>query len=287
MKKRIIIIFLILTTYITLSVAESMKIEIIPMKNRMVEDVIPIIKPLIIRGGTVTGMNNQLIVKTTPSNIELIKSVLEQIDNAHRKLLISVKRSNNNNINTEEDGFSIKFDSKNIKIKAPDISEEGAIVQNKNGKRNVIRYRKSYEEFQEQEDNIFYVNALEGNPAFINMGQLIPVRNQTTVVTSGATVVQENIEHHNVSSGFYVTPKLQGKNVTLAISPHFAKINQKEKNIINVQNISTTIYGKLGEWMPIGGVDQSQNSSDKKNLVNKKQYGNEKSSIFVKVEEVE
>ena len=85
MKKRIIIIFLILTTYITLSVAESMKIEIIPMKNRMVEDVIPIIKPLVIRGGTVTGMNNQLIVKTTPSNIELIKSVLEQIDNAHRK----------------------------------------------------------------------------------------------------------------------------------------------------------------------------------------------------------
>ena len=287
MKKRIIIIFLILTTYITLSVAESMKIEIIPMKNRMVEDVIPIIKPLVIRGGTVTGMNNQLIVKTTPSNIELIKSVLEQIDNAPRKLLISVKRSNNNNINTEENGFSIKFDSKNIKIKAPDISEEGAIVQNKNGKRNVIRYRKSYEEFQEQEDNIFYVNALEGNPAFINMGQLIPVRNQTTVVTSGATVVQENIEYHNVSSGFYVTPKLQGKNVTLAISPHFAKINQKEKNIINVQNISTTIYGKLGEWMPIGGVDQSQNSSDKKNLVNKKQYGNEKSSIFVKVEEVE
>jgi len=287
MKKRIIIIFLILTTYVTLSVAESMKIEIIPMKNRMVEDVIPIIKPLVIRGGTVTGMNNQLIVKTTSSNIELIKSVLEQIDNAHRKLLISVKRSNNNNINTEEDGFSIKFDSKNIKIKAPDISEEGAIVQNKNGKRNVIRYRKSYEEFQEQEDNIFYVNVLEGNPAFINMGQLIPVRNQTTVVTSGATVVQENIEHHNVSSGFYVTPKLQGKNVTLAISPHFAKINQKEKNIINVQNISTTIYGKLGEWMPIGGADQSQNSSDKKNLVNKKQYGNEKSSIFVKVEEVE
>ena len=201
--------------------------------------------------------------------------------------MISIKRSNNNNINTEEDGFSIKFDSKNIKIKAPDISEEGTIVQNKNGKRNVIRYRKSYEEFQEQEDNIFYVNALEGNPAFINMGQLIPVRNQTTVVTSGATVVQENIEHHNVSSGFYVTPKLQGKNVTLAISPHFAKINQKEKNIINVQNISTTIYGKLGEWMPIGGVDQSQKSSDKKNLVNKKQYGNEKSSIFVKVEEVE
>ena len=89
MNKKIITVFLFFTIFAPISVAESMKIEMIPMKNRMVDDVIPIIKPLIIKGGTVTGMNNQLILKTTPSNIELIKSILEQIDNAPRKLLIS------------------------------------------------------------------------------------------------------------------------------------------------------------------------------------------------------
>ena len=92
MNKKIITIFLLFAICSPISIAESMKIEMIPMKNRMVEDVIPIIKPLIIKGGTVTGMNNQLILKTTPSNIELIKSILEQIDNAPRKLLISVKK---------------------------------------------------------------------------------------------------------------------------------------------------------------------------------------------------
>ena len=286
MNKKIIILFLVFAICTTTSVAESMKIEIIPMKNRMVEEVIPIIKPLVIKGGTVTGMNNQLIVKTTPSNIELIKSILEQIDNAPRKLLISVKRDHNNKFNAEEGGFSIKYDSKNIQIESPDTGEKGIIVQNKNSKGDVIRYRKSYEESQEREGNIFYVNTLEGNPAFINTGQLIPVRSQTTVVTSGATVVKENIEHHNISSGFYVTPKLQGDNVVLAISPHFAQVNQKEKNIINVQNINTTVHGKLGEWIPIGGINQSLNASDKRNLINKKQYSDEKSSIFVKVEEV-
>ena len=287
MNKKIITIFLVFTICASASVAESMKIEIIPMKNRMVEDVIPIIKPLVIKGGTVTGMNNQLIVKTTPSNIELIKSILEQIDSAPRKLLISVKRSNNNKLNTEEDVLSIKFDSKNIKIKAPDISKKGVAIQNKNSKGDVIRYRKSYEKSQEQEGNVFYVNTLEGNPAFINMGRLIPVKSQTNIVTSGAIIVQENIKHHNVSSGFYVTPKLQGDNVVLTISPHFAKINKKEKNIVNVQKINTIIHGKLGKWVPIGGVDQSLSSSDKRNFINKKQYSNEKSNIFVKVEEVE
>jgi type II secretory pathway component GspD/PulD (secretin) len=286
MNKKTITVFLLFTICAPISIAESMKIEMIPMKNRMVEDVIPIIKPLIIKGGTVTGMNNQLILKTTPSNIELIKSILEQIDNAPRKLLISVKRNNNNEFNKKEGGFSIKYDSKNIQIESVDTGEKGIIVQNKNSKGDLIRYRKSHEESREQEGNIFYVNTLEGNPAFINTGQLMPVRNQTTVTTSGTTVVQDNIGYHNINSGFYVTPKLQADNVVLTISPKFTELNKNEKNVINVQNVSTTVHGRLGEWISIGGINQSSNNSDKRNLINKEQYNSEKSNIFVKVEEI-
>ena len=286
MNKKIITVFLLFTLCAPISIAESMKIEMIPMKNRMVEDVIPIVKPLIIKGGTVTGMNNQLILKTTPSNIKLIKSILEQIDNAPRKLLISVKRNNNNEFNKKEGGFSIKYDSKNIQIESVDTGEKGIIVQNKNSKGDFIRYRKSHEESQEQEGNIFYVNTLEGNPAFINTGQLIPVRNQTNVTTSGTTVVQENIGYHNINSGFYVTPKLQADNVVLTISPKFTELNKNEKNVINVQNVSTTVHGRLGKWISIGGVNQSSNNSNKRNLINREQYNSEKSNIFVKVEEI-
>ena len=286
MKASTLIILFLLVISTSLSIAESMKIEIIPMKNRMVEEVIPIIKPLVVKGGTVTGMNNQLIVKTTPSNIQLIKSILIQIDNAPRKLLISVTRNNNNKFSNEEGGFSIKYDSKNINITSPDTGEKGIIIQNKNDDGDVIRYRKSHEETEARENNIFYVNTLEGNPAFINTGQLIPIRNQTTVVTSGAVVVQDNIEHHNISSGFYITPKLRGDNVVLTVSPRFAQLNQNEKNVINVQNIDTTVHGKLGEWISLGGIDQSLRASDKRNLINKKQYNEEKSSILIKVDEI-
>ena len=286
MKASTLIILFLLVISTSLSIAESMKIEIIPMKNRMVEEVIPIIKPLVVKGGTVTGMNNQLIVKTTPSNIQLIKSILIQIDNAPRKLLISVTRNNNNKFNNEEGGFSIKYDSKNINITSPDTGEKGIIVQNKNDDGDVIRYRKSHEETETRENNIFYVNTLEGNPAFINTGQLIPIRNQTTVVTSGTVVVQDNIEHRNVSSGFYITPKLRDDNVVLTVSPRFAQLNQNEKNVINVQNIDTTVHGKLGEWISIGGIDRSLRASDKRNLINKKQYNEEKSSILIKVDEI-
>ena len=286
MRASALIILFLLVIGATPSTAESMKIEIIPMKNRMVEEVIPIIKPLVVKGGTVTGMNNQLIVKTTPSNIKLIKSILMQIDNTPRKLLISVKRNNNNKFHNEEGGFSIKYDSENINITSPDTGEKGIIVQNRNDNGDVIRYRKSHEEAKTRENNIFQINTLEGNPAFINAGQLIPIRNQTTVVTSGAVVVQDNIEYRNVSSGFYITPKLRGDNVVLTVSPRFAQLNQNEKNVINVQNIDTTVHGKLGEWISLGGIDQSLRASDKRNLINKKQYNEEKSSILIKVDEI-
>jgi len=49
--------------------AESMKIETITMQNRQIGDVILILKPLVVEGGAVTGINNKLIVKTTPSNL--------------------------------------------------------------------------------------------------------------------------------------------------------------------------------------------------------------------------
>ena len=150
----------------------------------------------------------------------------------------------------------------------------------------MIRYRKSLEQSQEHESNIFYVNTLEGNPAFISTGQLMPVRNQMTVTASGTTVVQENIEYHNINSGFYVTPKIQADNVVLTISPKFTELSKNEKNIINVQNVDTTVHGRLGEWIPIGGIDQSINNLDKRNLINKGQYNSEKSNIFVKVEEI-
>ena len=46
------------------------------------------------------------------------------------------------------------------------------------------------------------------------------------------------------------------------------------------------MHGRLGEWISIGGINQSSNNSDKRNLINKEQYNSEKSNIFVKVEEI-
>jgi type II secretory pathway component HofQ len=286
LKKLILHSLLIFIVGISPAIAESMKIEIIPMKNRLVSDVIPVIKPLVVEGGTVTGMNNQLIVKTTPSNLKQIKAVLAQIDYAPRQLMISVKQDIDGNFNIKEGGYSGRYESDNVKFESPDIGNEGTIIQGTDGDGNVIRYRTLSTRSRIEDKNVFRIQTLEGNPAFINSGQSVPVPSQTTVITGGAVVVQDGVEYRDVTSGFYVLPRLQGDNVTLLVSPHLSRVHPHQGAVFDIQNVETTVTGRLGEWMQIGGVNQHFNDDTRRNAISTKRRGQEQRTVLIKVEEI-
>ena len=68
------------------------KVEVIPLNNRRVEDAIPIIRQLLGRNGTVSGMGQQLIVRASPRKLREIKTLLEKIDIQLKNLRITVKQ---------------------------------------------------------------------------------------------------------------------------------------------------------------------------------------------------
>jgi type II/III secretion system protein len=266
--------------------AESMKIEIIPMKNRLVSDVIPVIEPLVVEGGSVTGMKDKLIVKTTPSNLKQIKSVLAEIDNAPRRLMISVKQNVDGNFNIKEGGYSGRYNSGDVKFKSPDPGREGTIIQGKDSDGNVIRYRQLETRSRLEDKNVFRVQTLEGNPAFINSGQSVPVATQSTFVTAGGIVYQDGVEYRDVTSGFYVLPRLQGDNVTLLVAPHLSRVTPGEAAIFDVQNVETTASGRLGEWIQLGGTTQHYNDDSRRNAISTQRRGQEQRNVLIKVEEI-
>ncbi|MCZ6803214.1 MAG: hypothetical protein O7D86_04580 [Proteobacteria bacterium] len=286
MKKLILHCLIILIAGISPVLAESMKIEIIEMKNRLVSDIIPIIKPLVVEGGTVTGMNNQLIVKTTPSNLKQIKAVLAQIDYAPRRLMISVIQDIDGNFNIREGGYSGRYESGNVKFESPDIGNEGTIIQGSDSNGNVIRYRHLQTRSRIEDRNVFRIQILEGNPAYITTGQSVPVPSQTTVVTGGAVVVQDGVEYRDVTSGFYVLPRLQGDNVTLLVSPQLSRVDPHQSAVFDIQNIETTVSGRPGEWMTVGGATQHFSSDNKRNTISTKRRGQEQHTVLIKVEEI-
>ena len=61
-----------------------------------------------------------------------------------------------------------------------------------------------------------------------------------------------------VHSGFEVLPRVSGDTVTLEIRPFRAKRSPSGGGVIEQQELSTTVSGKLGEWMSIGGVEEQE-----------------------------
>lgn len=65
-------------------------LEIITLQHRNVEEILPIVRPLLDKDGVASGMNNQLILRTSPRNIAEIRKLLNSIDTAPRRLRITV-----------------------------------------------------------------------------------------------------------------------------------------------------------------------------------------------------
>jgi len=268
--------------------AQDMTLEVITMQHRNTNDVIQILQPLVVPGGTVTGMNNQLIIKTTPENMAELKRVLESLDRSPRRLLISVRQDSAGTTHGEEQALSGKYSSGEMttEINDPAHTQDGLVVSAQDKKGNVVRYHRQDSRGDSSEQNSFRVQATEGYPAFINVGQSIPVPNRTTYVTPNGVVTNDATEYVDATSGFYVLPRLNGDQVTLQVAPTLSKASTGGMPVFDVQNVETTATGRLGEWLEVGGINQGSSGNGRRILSSSNRQGQVSNTIFIKVDEV-
>lgn len=157
-------------------------LEIIPLRHRTPQQVLPVLRSLLEPGGVLSASANQLIVRTSPKNLEQIKSALAAIDAPLRRLLISVRFSNAS------------------EFAAREVEARGALRPG--GSRVELRAIDSGAAAEERVDQS--VQVLEGSRATIALGQLRPLG-------GGVGEMQE------IATGFTVVPRLAGKRVLLDI----------------------------------------------------------------------
>jgi hypothetical protein len=64
----------------------------------------------------------------------------------------------------------------------------------------------------------------------------------------------------DVSGGFYVVPRLQGDSVMLEILQHDDRL-ARGRGMVSTQSTGTVVRGRLGEWLQLGGIDTTTDSS--------------------------
>ncbi len=289
MRKCLIVVFV---TSILLqplhSLAAGMKLEMIKLNYRTAEEIIPILRPMVNEGGSVSGVRDQLIVKTTPTNLSEIRQILASIDRAPRRLMITVKQDIEGQVNRSRQDISGEYSTGNVGVSAGRRTgnDRGISITAEDDEGNNVRYRNLSTRSDLDDNNTYQVQTLDGEAAFVQSGQQVPIANRNAYVVNGNIVVQDTIDYHDVSSGFYVLPRVSGDVVTLQVSPQLSRVQPNQAAIFDVQNANTTIRGKLGQWLQIGGIVQQFNTSDREILGSSRRQGQQERSIFVKVEEI-
>jgi hypothetical protein len=274
--------------------AQNSALEVITLKYRTAEQVMPVLKPLLDKSGTMSGMQNQLIVRTTPANLADIRSVLATLDAAPRRLVITVRQDATIERDRTQSDVSGRISGGGTAVVVPgDGNTRGGVVEVRRGD-DVLHGRIDSTRSLDADRNTQTLQVLEGSSAFIRAGQSVPVPQRRVVrtVVNGQVVerVSNAVEYRDVASGFYVLPRVAGDRVTLEINPQRDTLARTEQNLprgsINIQQAVTTVSGRLGEWIEIGGVAQGAANQQSALLGSTRETSSDNRRILLKVDEI-
>lgn len=266
MNPRIALLAVVLSICLPLQAAT----EVIQLTNRMAEDVLPVAESVLGGQGRVTAYGNQLIVNAPDSLIRELRQVVDQLDVAPRRLLISVDTQDSASSTTG--GYRVDGS-----VRAGDVEFETG--RGEIGGRDQVRIiRRST---NSRDGGIQQIQASEGYPALIQVGQSVPLKTQGI---DGYGQIYQQTQYRDVLRGFYATATVHGDRVQISISSSRDRLAQGRSGVVEVQNADTRVSGRVGEWITVGGVDESASSDQRGTLRRYSTQGSQNLSMRLKVD---
>lgn len=258
------------------TVALAQQLEIIELRFRLADEVLPIVQSLVEPGGAITGSDRMLFVRTSPANLEQIRQAVATLDRQPRQLTVSVGQGTV----TTRDGASVRGaasignDDVQVGVNAPPGVDTGIAV----GARAASQ--------QANLHNVSTVRTIEGSETWIALGRVVPFTTSQIVPGRRGTVTQSSTEFRDVSSGFYATVRLSGEFATIEISPRQQRLRGSAVGpVIETAGSASVVRGRLGEWIPIGAVGESASGASSGLLVWGRRSETSQYTAWVKVEE--
>lgn len=266
------------------------ELEIIALKHRSAEDVLPIIRPLLDEGDVANGMNYQLILRTSPRNLEQIRKLLESIDVAPRRLKITVLQNADSETVARLTGVSGNVGLGGaVRVIVPESGDGSGLNVELGQGQDRLKARVISTRTLEDERNTQQLQVLEGRRALVRRGQSVPVPQRQVIQDQWGTRVIDSMQYQEVGSGFYVLPRVNGDRVMLEISTQNDAFvpDGGSYPTTRIQQTSSTLSGRLGEWLEVSGLGQQKDSGDSTLSTRGTSRTSEQRNVLIKVEEVE
>lgn len=257
--------------------ATAQDLQVIELRYRLADDLIPVLEPLLEPGGVLTGMDGTLFVRTSPGNLAQIRQAVAELDRKPRQLLLTVRQGTvATDAETSVTGrATVGGGDVRVGVNAPPAGEAGAEL--------AVRDRRQDADLQ----SLGSVRTLEGSETYVSVGQSLPLT--TTQVTQGprGPVVSRTTDYRNVSTGFYATPRVAGDRVTLEISPRQQRLRDAPGGpVVQTSGATSVVNGRLGEWIALGAVESSDAGGSAGLLVWGRYSSASRYTAWIKVDEI-
>ena len=242
---------LLLLALLQAGIAIADSINTIQLQNRPAAEVIPIVEPLLGPGDAISGHGFKIFLRASPQTAAEVRGVIESLDVAAKSLLISVFQGRRSDLEKQAFSGVIRIENGTL----------GGVVAAQASRQN------------SESGPVHRLRVTEGTRAYIETGSQLPFYSR-----AGSR------DYASATSGFYVLPRIHGESVTLEISPFRNSASRTNDGSIETLQAETTISGRLGEWLPLGGVSERIERSRSDGVSQSTARGGQQDSIWIRAD---
>lgn len=267
------------------SFAADFTVQVLQLRHRLPNDVIPALRPLLKPNESINGYDSRLIVRASPDTLKQIERVLGEIDNRRRNLRISVRLGQATHNQEKDLGVSGDVRSGNTRIVVTNNSGAGSGTNiGLRGGQGNVRIHSERRVTTHQSGNSQTLTVMDGGRAFLRIGESIPqVQTYLALIGNHPSLVT-GVQYYDVTTGFEVEPRLIGERVQLDLSPRMAFRSGQGSQLVEMRELRTTVMVAPGSWTEIGSVVESANSLNRTILSGQTRVRSDLRSFQIKVD---
>ncbi|ORJ63608.1 secretin N-terminal domain-containing protein [Geothermobacter hydrogeniphilus] len=238
--------------------------RVFQLQHRSAGELLPLLQPLVDEQTRISGAGQQLVVRGSKDEIQLIAELVNGLDTAVPQFLIQVRQRRSDNqtpsrgrtLGTAGDGDSTTLSTK-----------PGRTIGN--SRRSVIQS----------------LRIEDGQKGFLQVGRDEPFSTSQSFFAGEIFGFGENIEYRKVSTGFWVEPSLRGKMVRLRLTPQMEALDSAAKRkTVEFQQAASVIQVPLGVWTNLATSMSDGSDAGRAMLTYKAGHRDQVRDIWIKVD---
>lgn len=257
----VFLLFLASSFFLPCTVAAELRL--FELQHRQANDLVDSVREMLKETSRVSAYRNVLLVQAESDELSSVAALVTLLDKAPAMLRVTVEQGRSSTGQERAAGGVLRVGQGNVAVQAGSApvggNATGLVVTDD------VAVAVSLKNTERHERNLTsqFLTVMEGAPALISVGQLIPFTSQFRLHChrhAGCVARVARVDIQKVDTGFEVNAMLLGERVQLDIRPFmaFPEIIAGERIVFH--ELETRVVVAVGEWLDLGG--QFTSSSD-------------------------